>query len=76
MDEFGQKYAAYIVESAQARGASQAEIDVALKQGQEAIAMLDNPLINAAVSFTEPIPVGLLITIISAAALRTKQETV
>ncbi|HWI19788.1 MAG TPA: DUF4199 domain-containing protein [Vicinamibacterales bacterium] len=72
MDGFGERYAAYIVESAQARGASQAEIDVALQQGRDAIAMLDNPLINAAVSFTEPIPVGLLVTLISATALRTK----
>lgn len=72
MDGFGEKYAAYIVESAQARGASQAEIDVALTQGRDAIAMLDNPLINAAVSFTEPIPVGLLVTVISATVLRTK----
>ena len=32
--------------------------------------MLDNPLINAAVTFTEPFPVGLLITLISAAVLR------
>jgi hypothetical protein len=72
MEGFGERYAAYIVESAQARGASQAEIDVALKQGRDAIAMLDNPLINAAVSFTEPIPVGLLVTLISATALRTR----
>ena len=27
--------------------------------------MLDNPLVNAAVSFTEPFPVGLLITLVS-----------
>lgn len=72
MDGFGEKYAAYIVESAQARGASQAEIDVALQQGRDAIAMLDNPLVNAAVSFSEPLPVGLLITLISAAVLKTK----
>jgi hypothetical protein len=30
----------------------------------------DNPVTNAAYTFLEPFPVGLLITIISAAALR------
>jgi hypothetical protein len=33
-------------------------------------AMLENPLINAAVTFTEPFPVGLLVTVISAAVLK------
>jgi hypothetical protein len=35
-------------------------------------AMLDNPLINAAMAFIEPFPVGLIITLISAAILRKK----
>ena len=35
--------------------------------------MLDNPLIDAAVTFTEPFPVGVLITLISAAVLRKKE---
>ena len=32
----------------------------------------DNPLTNAAYTFIEPFPVGLLVTVISAAALRRK----
>jgi hypothetical protein len=32
--------------------------------------MLDNPLINAAMTLLEPLPVGLLISLISAAILR------
>ncbi len=35
--------------------------------------LLANPFTNAAVAFIEPFPVGLLITIISAAVLK-KQE--
>jgi len=73
MPDFGDKWGAYIVETARARGASQAEIDAAIQQGKDAKAMLENPLINAAVTFTEPFPVGLLVTLISAAVLR-KQE--
>jgi hypothetical protein len=73
MPDFGDKYAAYLVADVQAKGGSQAEIDDMIKQGEQAKAMLENPLINAAVTFTEPFPVGLLITLISAAVLR-KQE--
>jgi hypothetical protein len=70
MPDFGDKYAAYLVADVQAKGGSQAEIDEMIKQGEQAKAMLKNPLINAAVTFTEPFPVGLLITLISAAVLR------
>ena len=71
--DFADKYAAYLVEDKRASGASQAEIESTIKQGEEMKQMLDNPLINAAVTFTEPFPVGLLVTLISAAVLR-KQE--
>jgi hypothetical protein len=75
MPEFGDRYAAHLVETVRANGGSQAEIDTAIKQGQDTVAMLENPLINAAVTFTEPFPVGLIVTLISAAVLRTKQES-
>jgi hypothetical protein len=68
--DFPDKYAAYLVEDRRANGASEAEIDDVRKQGEQMKEMLENPLINAAVTFTEPFPVGLLITLISAAVLR------
>ena len=71
--DFGEKYAAYIVEDKRAAGASEAELEDIARQGDEIKRMLDDPLINAAVTFTEPFPVGLLVTLISAAILR-KQE--
>jgi hypothetical protein len=72
MPDFGDKYAAYLVESVRAKGASQAEVENAIKQGNDTKAMLQNPFINAAVTFTEPFPVGLLMTVISAAVLKKK----
>jgi hypothetical protein len=72
--DFADHYAAYMVEGARARGASQAEIEAVIKQGEDAKAMLQNPFINAAVSFTEPLPVGLLVTLLSAITLRKKAE--
>jgi len=68
--DFADQYAAYIVESVRGNGGSQADIDAAIKQADSAKAMLANPLINAAVAFIEPLPVGLLVALISAVVLR------
>ena len=35
--------------------------------------MYDNPFVNAAISFVEPLPVGLIITLISSLVLRKKR---
>jgi hypothetical protein len=68
--DFGEKYVAHMVDEQRANGASQAEIDQTMKQGEDLKKILDNPFTNAAVTFTEPFPVGLLVTLISAAVLR------
>lgn len=73
MPDFAGKYAAYLVEDQLAKGASPSEIDNTRKQTEQMKVLLDNPLTNAAVTFTEPFPVGLLVTLVSAAMLR-KQE--
>lgn len=70
MPDFTDKYAAYVVEDRRASGASQAEIDKAIEEGKSMNEMLKNPFMNAAMTFTEPFPVGLLVTLISAAVLR------
>lgn len=72
MPDFVERYAAYMVEKARASGASQQTIAATLQEMNSMKAMLDNPLINAALTFTEPFPVGLLVTLISAAILRKK----
>lgn len=71
MPDFGLQYAAYMAEHVRATGGSEAEVQAALKQGDDLKKLLDNPLTNAAMTFTEPFPVGLLVTVISAAILRT-----
>ena len=35
----------------------------------------DNPFFNAAITFLEPLPVGLVVTLVSAGVLRRKPET-
>ena len=72
MPEFGDKWAGYMVSQAKAAGATQAAIDAKVKEAQDFKVMYDKPLVNAAMTFTEPFPIGLLVTAISAAALRKK----
>jgi hypothetical protein len=69
---FGQKFMAMCVAHVKNSGASPEAIQTELNQ----LKYLDNPLINAALTFTEPFPVGLIITLISAAILRKKTKTV
>ena len=68
--DFADQYAAYVVDSVRANGGSEADIEAAIKQADNAKAMLANPIINAAVAFIEPLPVGLLVALISAVVLR------
>ena len=72
MPDFADKYASYIVEKVSASGASQQAIDAQVQQMKSLKAMYDNPFINAAMTFVEPFPVGLIVTLISAAILRKK----
>ena len=72
MPDFVDKYASYVIEKARASGASQQVIDAQLQQMKSFKAMYDNPFSNAAITFTEPFPVGLIVTLISAAILRKK----
>ena len=70
--DFVEKYASYMVEKARASGASQQVIDAKLQEMKSFKAMYDNPFINAGITFFEPLPIGLNVTLISAAILRKK----
>jgi Protein of unknown function (DUF4199) len=70
MPDFGTKYATHAVDSLREKGASDAAIEAKKKEMAKVKAMMDDPLINGAMSFIEPFPVGLLVTLVSAAILR------
>ena len=72
MPDFVEKYSSYVIEKARASGATQQAIDAQLQQMKSFKQMYDNPFINAAITFTEPFPIGLIVTLISAAILRKK----
>lgn len=75
MPDFMDKYAAQVIEKVKASGASAAAIDAKVQEMQKMKVMYKNPLFVAAMTFLEPFPVGLLITLISAAVLRRKTPT-
>ena len=70
MPDFGDKYAARTIDALREKGATEAAIAAKTKEMEQMKAMYDNPLINAAITFIEPFPVGLLVTLVSAAILR------
>ena len=70
MPDFGEKYAAREIQKMRTNGAPEAAIAAKTKEMEEMNAMLKNPLTNAALTFLEPFPVGLIMTLVSAAILR------
>ena len=71
--DFVENYQAHLIEEARAEGATEAEIERKRAQFQEFGELYDNPLINAAITFIEPLPIGLIFALISAAILRRKE---
>jgi hypothetical protein len=70
LPDFYEKYEAHQVASATAKGATPAEIESIHKY----IVMFQNPVINALATFTEPLPVGLLVTLVSSWALSRRRR--
>jgi hypothetical protein len=71
---FADKFTAYAVDKVKASGASQQKVDETARQMAEFKKMYDNPLINIAFTFVEPFPIGLAVTLISAAVLKKKKR--
>lgn len=73
MPDFVDKCSAAAVASMREKGASDAAIAAKTKEMAEMKVTLDNPLMNAAMTFIEPFPVGLLMTLVSAGILRRRR---
>jgi hypothetical protein len=74
--DFGDKYAAHAIEKMRASGATPAAIEATKAQMASYKKIWDNPFLNAAMTLIEPFPVGLLVTLVSAAILRRKKALV
>ncbi len=69
------KYGAYTIEKARKSGATDAQIAAKTKEMAEFKEMYKNPLVNIAFTFLEPLPVGVLFTLVAAGALSRKRKT-
>jgi len=74
MPDFLEKYSAYVIEKLRSQGQSQQVIDASIQEMKNFKEMYNNPFINFAMTFVEPFPVGLIMTLISALVLRKKKN--
>jgi len=70
------KWAAHEIAAMRTKGATDAAIAAKKVEMEKMKEMLQNPLMNSAMTFIEPFPVGLIVTLISAAILRRKTPAV
>jgi hypothetical protein len=70
LPDFWDKYGAHVVEKLRASGASPAALQAQLQEVAKNKELYKTPLLNAAPTFIEPFPIGLVVTLISAAVLR------
>jgi hypothetical protein len=72
---FMANYQAYAVEQARAAGATPAEIQRKVVEMQEFAKLYQNPAVNAAMTFLEPLPVGLVMSLVSAGILSRRRRS-
>jgi hypothetical protein len=74
--DFGDKFAAYSVEKARKSGATEAHIAEVSRQAAEFKENYRNPLVNVAYTLIEPLPIGLVFTLVAAGVLSRKRRPV
>ena len=74
MPDFMDKYSAYEIDKAKTSGATEAQIAVKTKEMKDFNEMYKNPLVNIGFTFLEPLPVGLLVVLVSAGTLKRKEK--
>ena len=74
LPDFMNQYGAHMIEKLKASGAGPAAIQAQIEQVKKYKEMYDNPFLNAAMTFVEPFPIGLAITLLSAAVLKKKVQ--
>jgi amino acid transporter len=70
--DFAEKFSAHELDKLKASGASQVEIDEKTKEMANFVRMYKNPFFNAMLTYVEILPVGLIVTAISALILKRK----
>jgi hypothetical protein len=75
MPDFMDKYAAYEIAKAKKAGATEAQIAATTQEMNVAKEAYRNPLVNIAYTAIEPLPVGILFTLIAAGVLSRKRKS-
>lgn len=73
MPDFLDKYTAYALEQARQSGATEVELASQAKEMAEFGEMYQNPLVNIAFTAIEPLPVGLVFTLVTAGVFGRKR---
>ena len=73
MPDFTDRYAAAVVMKMRAKGATDAAIATKMKEIEKYKQLNSNIVFNAAITFLEPFPVGLIVTLVSAGILRRRR---
>jgi len=71
---FAEKFEKTYVESVRAKAASPAEADKIVAETKKMFDMYKNPAINVALTFLEPLPVGIIIALVTAGVLRRRKQ--
>lgn len=72
--DFAEKYQASQIERVRKSGAPPAEIEKKRQEMEKFVVMYHNPAINVAMTMMEPLPVGLVIALVSAGILSRRRK--
>lgn len=71
--DFIEKYSTHMIDQLKTSGASVQEIEKQTKEMADFAIMYKNPFFNAMITYTEILPVGLIVTLISSLLLKKKE---
>lgn len=71
--DFAAKYQAHALEKMRADGATEAEVAAKRAQMEKFARLYENRAVSAAITFIEPLPVGLVVALVSAGVLRRRR---
>ena len=72
--DFMEQYSAYTLDKAQKNGATEAELAAQRQKMAEFTELYHNPLVNIGMTLLEPLPVGLVFTLLAAGVLSRKRQ--
>ena len=72
--DFGAKYQAHILEKARADGETEAQLAERKAETDRFIELYKNPFVNIGITFLEPLPVALVVALVSAGVLSRRRK--